>query len=320
MARSRVFVAGAGQLGSRYLQGLAGISQFDLDVIVLEPSKLSCETALKRWNEVVASSNHEVIFASSLRSISGSFDVCIVATPAHCRAKLVKDISSQNHVKAWVLEKVLAQSSSQVDLIERALLGHAKAWVNTPRRVMNWHKQIKDKLVCNGIESLRVKVVGGNWGLACNAVHFIDLVSWWTGATVVGVDCRGIEGWQPSKRPGFQEAFGCLMVQFRDGSSLELSCDQSDAPSQLKVETSEGIWLIEESAGNAIAPSGEEIAGQLSFQSALTAPLVEQILAVGHCELPSLAESAAQHRLFLDALLQHWNYSQSRHDMAVPIT
>ena len=62
------------------------------------------------------------------------------------------------------------------------------------------------------------------------------------------------------------------------------------------------------------------IAGQLSFQSVLTAPLVEQILTSGCCDLPTLADSASQHRPFLDALLKHWNHSQSRDDLAVPIT
>ena len=77
---------------------------------------------------------------------------------------------------------------------------------------------------------------------------------------------------------------------------------------------------LEEALGKAVGPSGQAIAGQLTFQSSLTAPLVEQILATGHCDLPSLSNSAAQHRPLLNALLQHWNHSQSREDLAVPIT
>ena len=185
---------------------------------------------------------------------------------------------------------------------------------------MTWHQAIKDQLLANRPAYLRVRMFGGNWGLACNAIHFIDLVSWWTAASADVVDTRRLGDWQPSKRSGFQEVFGCLMVNFRDGSTLELICSQSDAAPRIEVETPEGIWLIEETAGIAVGPSGQEIPGQLSFQSALTAPLVEQILTFGRCELPSLADSAAQHRPFLDALLQQWNHSQNRHDLAVSIT
>jgi predicted dehydrogenase len=243
-----------------------------------------------------------------------------VVTPAHCRAELVDAISAQHEVSAWILEKVLAQSIQQVDQIERTLAGHSLVWVNTPRRLMTWHQEIKAQLLACGPASLRVRMFGGNWGLACNAIHFIDLVSWWTGASVEGVESRMLGDWQPSKRSGFQEVFGSLMVNFRDASTLELICNKSDAVPRIEVETPEGIWLIEETAGKADGPSGQQIAGQLSFQSALTAPLVEQILTFGRCELPSLADSAAQHRPFLDALLQHWNHSQSRHDLVVSIT
>ena len=317
--RSTVLLLGAGQLGSRYLQGLAGVNQ-QLSITVVDPSSSSLELARQRLDEVWPATSHEVQFSTSLDQAPKQLDLALVVTPAHCRADVVAAISAQHEVSAWILEKVLAQSSQQVDQIERTLAGHPRVWVNTPRRLMTWHQEIKAQMLASGPTLLRVRMAGGHWGLACNAIHFIDLVSWWTGASVDVVDTRSLGNWQPSKRSGFQEVFGTLVVHFRDGSTLELICNKSHAAPRIEVETLEGIWLIEEAAGKAVGPSGQEIAGQLSFQSALTAPLVEQILTIGHCELPSLADSAAQHRPFLDVLLQHWNHSQSREDLAAPIT
>lgn len=319
MATPALLLVGAGQLGSRYLQGLSGIDR-QLKITVVDPASASLDVARQRLGEVSPATAHEVKFTTSLDEAPKQLDLALVVTPAHCRADVVAAIRARHEVSAWILEKVLAQSTQQVEQIETALEGHSQVWVNTPRRLMAWHKAIQERLFASSPEALQVRMSGGHWGLACNAIHFIDLVSWWTGASVDGVDGRGLGDWQPSKRSGFQEVFGTLVVNFRDGSSLELSCNQSDAPPRIEVETPEGIWLIEESAGKAVGPSGQEIAGQLSFQSALTAPLVEQILTAGCCKLPSLAESAAQHRPFLDALLQHWNHSQSREDLAVPIT
>jgi hypothetical protein len=156
--------------------------------------------------------------------------------------------------------------------------------------------------------------------LACNSIHFIDLVSWWTGAILVSVDGRGLGDWHPSKRAGFQEVCGSLDLNFSDGTSLELSSNQSVLPLRIEVDTPEGSWLIEEAAGKAVGPYGQKIVGQLSFQSALTAPLVDRILSTGCCDLPTLEESAAQHRPLLQALLEHWNCSQGRQDFSVPIT
>ena len=39
---------------------------------------------------------------------------------------------------------------------------------------------------------------------------------------------------------GFQEVFGTLVVNFHNGSTLELSCSQSDAPPRIEVETPKG--------------------------------------------------------------------------------
>lgn len=314
-----VLLVGAGQLGSRYLQGVSSIDR-RLKITVVDPASASLDVARQRLAEVSPASFHEVHFTTSLDEAPKQIDLALVVTPAHCRADVVTAIRSRHEVGAWILEKVLAQSAQQVEQIEKTLEGHSQVWVNTPRRLMAWHQAIKEQLLASGPAALRVRMFGGHWGLACNAIHFIDLVNWWTGASVDGVDGSGLGDWQPSKRSGFREVFGTLEVNFRDGSSLELRCNQSDAPPRIEVETPEGIWSIEEAAGKAVGPSGQEISGQLSFQSALTAPLVEQILTAGRCELPSLADSAAQHRPFLDALLQHWNHTQSREDLSVPIT
>ena len=46
---------------------------------------------------------------------------------------------------------------------------------------------------------------------------------------------------------------------------------------------------------------------RLEFQSDVIPALVKDILAKGTCMLPSLKESALQHKLLLDALLDSWN-------------
>jgi predicted dehydrogenase len=165
-----------------------------------------------------------------------------------------------------------------------------------------------------------VRLRGGAWGLACNSIHFIDLVAWWTHAKVQSVSADGLGTWASSKRAGFHEVFGRLLVHYSDGSFLELCCLPRAKSTVITVETPQGTWRIEESAGLATGPSGQQLQGQLSFQSALTAPLVAQILQKSQCALPTLAESAAQHRPLLQPLLEHWNRSQNRHDLSVPIT
>jgi hypothetical protein len=261
-----------------------------------------------------------VQFSTSLKDVPQRLDLALVVTPAHCRARVVADLASRHQVKAWILEKMLAQSCEQLDQIEQCLAGNNQVWVNTPRRLMAWHQSIRAQLLPGGPSPLQVRVLGGSWGLACNAIHFIDLVGWWTQASVQSVNPSGLGQWAQSKRAGFHEVFGSLWVTYTDGSELELCCHSGREPVQISVVTPQGAWLIEESAGKCTGPAGQQLHGQVIFQSALTAPLVKQILQEGRCDLPTLAESTAQHRPLLSSLLTHWNQSQGCQDSIVPIT
>ena len=310
---------GAGQLGSRYLQGLVAI-QKALKITVVDPSEASLTLAMERLAQVPMASAHVVNFRRSFDDISQDIDIALVTTPAHCRAHVVKELADCHQVNAWILEKVLAQNCAQLDQIQKVLDCHSQVWVNNSRRLMGWHQMIRSQVMPAGPAPLVVSISGGSWGLACNAIHFIDLVSWWTQASVKSVNSAGLGDWVPSKRIGFQEVYGSLRVSYEDGSELRLSCHSGAETTQITVNTPQGQWVIEETSGSVKGPAGQHLPGELIFQSQITAPLVNQILREGRCDLPTLAESAAQHRPFLDALLQHWNNSQSRQDLAVPIT
>ncbi len=316
---SSILLSGAGQLGSRYLQGLVALKA-PLAITVVDPSETSLGLAKTRLAQVQYLADHVVQFCTSLEAAPLQLDLALVVTPAHCRAQVVMEIADRHQVRAWILEKVLAQSSEQLCQIEQALSGNSQVWVNTPRRLMGWHQAIRAQLLADGPAPLKVRVAGGSWGLACNAIHFIDLVAWWTQAEVQSVNTDELDRWADSKRTGFQEVFGRLLVHYTDGSLLELSCAQSAVTTTICVETPQGRWTVDEAEGRSTGPAGKQLLGKPCFQSSLTAPLVAQILQVGRCALPTLAESAAQHRQLLQALLQHWNRSQGCYDLSVPIT
>ena len=58
----------------------------------------------------------------------------------------------------------------------------------------------------------------------------------------------------------------------------------------------------------------------MELQSEMTARIVDSILKTGSCELPSLQESAHIHRIFLSALIFHWNQNFDRKKSFIPIT
>jgi len=164
----KLLLVGAGQLGSRYLQGLSHCP-FDLEITVADSSPESLQRAQSRWEEVAGQSvgMHNVLYLPSLPDGVVSYDIAIIATGAARRAMLVKECAERFAVRYWILEKVLAQSSSELDMIEKALADADGAWVNTPRRISRWHQQLRSLFAIEG--TVICSVIGGDWGLACNS-------------------------------------------------------------------------------------------------------------------------------------------------------
>ena len=315
-----LLLVGAGQLGSRYLQGLVA-SKSELEIIVVDPSSESLETAKSRWIEAGGDeSPHQVRWLESLPSDLQRVDVALIVTSSKGRADLINKIAKAIDVRYWVLEKVLTQSSEELRAIQYALTGYEGVWVNTSRRMMSWHQSLKEAFASHG--RLEASYCAGLWGLACNSIHFIDLLAWWSGESLVSVDTSGLDHhWHESKRAGYFEITGELVAHFSGGTSLRLSSKEDAHAQPIQVVLSDGIiWDVDEPTGTARSSSGEQFDGRIKFQSQLSGRLVDDILERGECDLPPLDESSEMHAIFLDAMLLHWNLSQNRNDDRVPIT
>lgn len=315
-----ILLVGAGQLGSRYLQGLVE-SKSELEILVVDPSLDSLQTAKSRWIDAGGDeSPHQVRWLDSLPTNIERVDVGLIVTNSKGRASLVEQIAKAINVRFWVLEKVLTQSSEELRAIQSALVGCEGAWVNTPRRMMSWHQSLKDNFASPG--TLEVSYSSGLWGLACNSIHFIDLVAWWSDEALVSVDTSGLDHhWLESKRAGYFEITGRLIARFSNGTSLRLISKKDAQPQPIQVALSDGTsWEVDELAGTAHSSSGEQLDGHIEFQSQLSGRLVDDILQKGACDLQSLSESSEMHTIFIDAMHAYWNCSQNRNDDFVPIT
>lgn len=317
--RATILISGSGQLGSRYLQGLAKC-RLPLRIYVQDIHEESLGRAEQRWNEVLGpKTHHDASFHTSFESLPRQLDIAIVATTADARPRVVGEISGLTAVRFWVLEKVLAQSESGLDEIMSHIGKGSGAWVNTPRRMMPWHQQIKSQL---GLKHpMTLKVEGGLWGLACNAVHYLDLFAWWTGETLHAVNTDRLDpNWFEGKRQGNWEISGILEAIFSGGSRALLSAKEGVDSDILWVGDGHLSWHIKEAEGLATRSDGIEILGRIIYQSEMSAGLVESILEGGRCNLPTLEESADLHRIFIHSMLEHWKRAGNPAAAFVPIT
>ena len=182
---NNILISGAGQLGSRYLQGLSQCRN-PLRIHVQDIASKSLKQAEQRWQEVGGvSTHHKVSFHSEINQCPQQLDLAIIATTANSRPEVVQEIAQHSKVRHWILEKILAQNTQGLEEIQLHVGSDSLAWVNTPRRIVPWHQVIKEQLHLQA--PLHLTDNGGPWGLACNAVHLLDLMAWWSGESLVAV-------------------------------------------------------------------------------------------------------------------------------------
>ena len=313
-----VIIVGAGQLGSRYLQGLSAVNT-QLNIYVQDISMESLERAKLRWEEVNSESRiHQLSFLQDFEQLPEIIDLAIISTTANFRANVVEALSKVSKVNYWILEKVLAQSPAEIDRLRSVISKSEGAWVNTSRRMMDWHKEIKSKI--NTSSPISLQVSGSNWGLASNSVHFLDMISWWTGETLTEIDTTKLgDLWFESKRPGYFEVCGTIIAKFSRGSVARLTSTETSLPLKIAAVVDGLNWAIDEIAGHASREDGLVINGEITVQSKLSSILVNSI-GNGTCELPIFEDSAVLHTIFLNALQKHWDAQSDKQEGILPIT
>ena len=238
--KKSVLVIGCGNLGRWHIKGLE-TSKDDVVVDVVDFSQKSIDELKKAIaSGIIDGQKVQVNDCSSVEKCSNgprkNYDLVILATLATARARLNMFVQTF-HFHGIVLEKPIEQSASNIDIIEKALSGRA-AYVNHARRLMPWHQQIKRRIGASSPIELYFNF--SSLGIACNMSHLIDLVNWWTGEVPKEVDLSGLENkWFPTKRPGFWEVKGKVVIKFNNGSMLVVN-DNTKTENQSKFIISRG--------------------------------------------------------------------------------
>ncbi|MBU2510509.1 Gfo/Idh/MocA family oxidoreductase [bacterium] len=305
----QISVIGAGQIGSRHLQSIARISS-PVTIHVVDPVAQSLGVAAQRVKEIPGNNNIVSIhFHNTIKDLPSKVDFCIIATAADIRFSVMKELIEATAVEGLLLEKVLFQTEMELEQATALSTGHhVKSWVNCNKRLFPIYARLKELIPGN--ETITFTVKGDNWGLACNAIHFIDLVEWLTGKTITSLDTTKLDRQiHKSKRNGFIELTGTLLGKTERGDKMVLVSTQDEHPAfLLKVESGTVMLEVIEQKGELVvkAKNDEREVESMSFspvyQSNLTHMVVENYFKTGQCELPTLEESARQHLLLVKSL------------------
>jgi hypothetical protein len=318
--KRKIVLIGSGNIGRRYLEGIAKIKN-KLDIIVVDPDVKSHELAKHQWFKAGGEEScHQIKYVKKLETNNLIVELVIIATNSFNRIKVITEVALKTKPNYWILEKLLVQCKDDLEIVKLQTVNAKNVWVNISRRSMIWFQQLKKQFYGRG--HLQCTLNGGLWEMACCAIHYIDLITFWTGEFVTFIDNKGLDkSWLKSKRPGFFEITGELIVKFSGGSELILQSHNHVSQNILSVKLENNdVWLIDEIKGTATSSRGYILNGRLEYQSEIAETVIKKILIKGTCELPTLKESSKQHAIFLDIMLEHWNYSNNCNDKLVPIT
>jgi predicted dehydrogenase len=313
-----IAIIGAGQLGSRHLQGLK-CADLEMNIFVIDVNDDSLQTAKERYEQIPENVNvHNLYLCKSIAQLPEEIDLAIIATGSLVRASITQELLKTSKVKNIVFEKVLFPVLHEYMQIEILLAqNNVNAWVNCARRMYDHYKTLKSIL---SETKITFKMIGKNWGLGCNAIHFLDLFVFLSGEKEFSLTMDLDRKIHQSKRPGYVEFTGTIAGTAPNESSYIISSlKEYGYPTIISIQGEQYDILIEETS-NKLIINGVEQTIHTPFQSQLTGKTVEQILKQGESDLTPFSESAQIHQQFLAPLIVFYNSIINKNGNNCPIT
>lgn len=330
LRKFHVLIVGCGDLGSRHLQAIAGLSQIG-SIEVVDPNPASLETARNRLKDVRWTSNTlpEIRWATSLNEAGKKADLCILATKADVRLGVIQEMIENFQISKFLLEKVVVQSVEDYQsLLEWIQKRSLSMWVNCKARGYVFHKRICSQL--NPEEPIQYSVIGGNHGLANNGVHAADLFTFLDRSEQLDYLGGHVDSVLHSSKRGknFFDLSGTLYGSTPKGSHFALSFSKDSGVFPVFSLVSRNYRAIVDELTQTLWESTLDSGwgwNQVSYNenllvSHMTKTFALDILERGNCELPTVQECFPAHQFILKALLPHFNRLMGRSAGASPVT
>lgn len=322
-----IIIIGAGQLGSRHLQGVLKYAKEPLCIFVSDPSDEALQTSKERAAEIEHA--HELHFIKHSNQFPTTAEVAIVATNSNVRELVTSDLLEKTSLKYIILEKVLFQDIAAYDRVQDLISKYpTQVYVNHPRRLTPTYVALAEKISAIGGRSF-FSIVGENWDLGCNALHMIDLFAFLSHSAVKSISTEGIDtAILESKRQGYVEFTGTItgLMENNDAFSIT-SLPGERGPLTLQIATNGNRWLVQEGgtktvlhleAANNFAVKQHDFFQD--FQSNLTTQVIADLLENTSCGLSTYDEAAHTHKVFITALLKKYNSITNLNEIKCPIT
>lgn len=292
-----VLLAGCGNIGFRHIEGLIRINKIKKIYIY--------DIDLKRalWLKKNIKNNNKIIIINKLEKININFFLCIVATTSNNRLKLFRKLNKFYKVKFWLFEKIFLNNSDEIKIFKKNYLNN-KMFINLPLQLMSPFQTIKKKIKNNSINHM--ELIGGNWNMASNSLHFIQLAKWLLNQQIKKIIIRNKINLFSSKRFGYKEFNNNIMVEFKNKFNLKLQCTKSNKKI-FKLIINNNREILYNFRDSTLKISNKKKKINCEFQSDLTKKIFTKLYNNSFNNLVYLKDHLVDNEMYVDTICKKIN-------------
>ncbi len=298
-----ILILGCGKIGSRHVQSLSK-SKFALNIFIIDPSSQSVSATKNIFYSTVNNRSKIKLFVvTDISDINVNIEYLIIASNSKERSKLLSNSLNYLNPKNIILEKFLFSKISDYNKFTRIFDNmKTNVWVN---EYMGYEFNFIKKYF-ESEKNIKVQVIG-NWGLCCNAVHFIEIFHNLISRKKIYIhNCDFNNELKKSKRYGYYELYGKIELVSESSDLLTMKCYPELKEEIIKISLTssnselECIWENENikyklhENGNLVVSDNHRV----RRQSERTLELIEDLLKENKCNLPKY-EIAKDHHLLV---------------------
>jgi len=282
----RICIIGVGNIGMRYVQGIQKTFP-DVELCLVDNN-----ARLEELKDLEELKPAHIVLVDSLDKIQQPIDIFVVSTSCEPRLSIYKQCLALEP-RYVILEKYLFASPEEFE--------DSLSLKGVPTFVNQWMygSGAFDCIFQGGATS--VELTGSGWGLACNAVHWIDVFQRHMKITqaTVGAGTTTTQVF-PSKRDGYEELRGeWIFADVASDKTFKLIDRAADScVDGLKIIVDDVEYEFDYTA----IKRGDQILARLPYFSDQIGGIVGEITEKGTCSLPLLETSVGQHLLIEDIL------------------
>lgn len=306
----KILLIGLGSIGYRYFQAINKIRS-KKKLFIFDINK-------KVSKKIINYKNKNIIFTHNFNDLPNKVDLVILSTTTNGRAKLLEKLTNKTNFKYTIIEKPLAQSQNELLKLNN-LLKNKTSWVNTDRRSLKIYRDVKKILNLN--KQIKMKIVGNEWGICCNSLHFIDLFSYLCNQQIKSIYENKKFNWVMSKRKNFYELEnGALNVEYDKHLLQLISIKGKKSKLTITIFNNSKKLIVDENSNlMCLEYNKKKKYYNNSFTSIKMTKIISKILKNGSSTLPSYHNSSKLFEPLIIFLLQKWK-KKNKFAKFVPIT